>query len=83
MDTLTIRQKLFDYICYADDKKVEAIYAMIEGEIKEEYDIWGDKEFLEELDKRSADLDEGKVKGCSWEDVKTAAQQQLKQKRGR
>ena len=33
MGTTDIREKLYDYIRIADDKKIKAIYWMLEGEI--------------------------------------------------
>ena len=72
MRTSEIRQKLFDYIRVADDKKVKAIYTMIENEIKEDANIWTD-EFLEELNNRTAEFEHGKVKGYTWDEVKARA----------
>jgi hypothetical protein len=69
MSTLEIRQKLFDYIRVADDKKVKAIYTMIESDIDQKVEIWTD-EFVEELNKRTQDLESGKSKGRTWEEVK-------------
>ncbi len=69
MTTALIRQKLYEYIRVADDKKVKAIFTMVEDEI-EEYDWTKDKEFIAELDRRSADYKSGKVKGIPWEDAK-------------
>ena len=74
MSTTEIRQKLFDYIRVADDKKVKAIYTIIENEIKEEADIWTD-EFLQELNKRTGDFESGKVKGYTWAEVKARAKE--------
>ncbi len=51
MDTSTIRQHLHNYLEVADDKKINAIYTMVEDEIKEtivEYSL----EFKSELDSR-------------------------------
>ena len=70
MTTTTIRQKLYDYIRGAEDRKVKAIYTMLEEEIEEAYDYWNDKEFVAELERRSADFKSGKVKGVPWEEVK-------------
>ena len=70
MTTANIRHKLYDYIRVAGDKKVKAIYAILEGEIEEIYDYWNDKAFTAELEKRSADYKSGKSKGIKWEDVK-------------
>ena len=65
-----IRQKLYEYIRQAYDNKVKAIYTKVEHDIPE-YDWASDKEFVAELEKRSNDLQSGKVKGVLWEDAKT------------
>ncbi|MDP2112917.1 MAG: hypothetical protein Q8K69_02540 [Bacteroidota bacterium] len=70
MKTSTIRQKLFEYIKVADDKKVKAIYTIIESEINEMSYWWNNEHFIAELDKRSFDLKNGKDKGVAWEELK-------------
>ncbi len=78
MSTVTIRQKLHHYIETAQDKKVKAIFAMVEDEIDEDA-LWTDK-FLSELNKRTSDFENGKVKGRTWEEVKKGAKQRAKSK---
>jgi hypothetical protein len=70
MTTAVIRQKLYDYIRVADDRKVKAIYTMLEGEVEEAFDFWNDKAFVDELSKRSDDYKQGTIKGVAWEEVK-------------
>ncbi|HAQ18611.1 MAG TPA: hypothetical protein DCR40_05165 [Prolixibacteraceae bacterium] len=70
MDTKAIRQKLYDYIRNADDKKVKAIYTIVEGDIDHVNEWWNDKDFILEIERRSADLKSGKDKGISWADFK-------------
>jgi len=71
MTATIIRQKLYDYIRIAEDKKVKAIYTMLENDIEEgNYDYWNDKEFVAELDRRSASYKSGKSKAIPWEDAK-------------
>ncbi len=70
MDTLAIRQKLYEYIKVADDEKVEAIYTFIKDEDTAVYEWWKDDDLISELDQRSADLKSGKDKGVPWEEVK-------------
>lgn len=74
MTTLDIREKLYDYIRFADEKKVKAFYTIIENEIKEEYKWWNDKEYMSELGKRSADYKSGITKGFTWEETKIRIQ---------
>lgn len=74
MSAVTIREKLYDYIRFADEKKVKAIYTMVEGEIAEELNLWDDPTFLNELDQRLAEYESGKVKGSTWAEVKAKSQ---------
>ncbi|SDP62435.1 putative addiction module component, TIGR02574 family [Mucilaginibacter sp. OK268] len=73
MSTEIIRERLHEYIRFADDKKVEAIYTMVENEIIEELDLWEDKAFLNELKDRLDEYESGKVTGSGWEEVKQKA----------
>ena len=68
MTATAIRQRLHEYIRFADEKKVKAIYTMIEEEVNEKHDIWT-KEFTKMMEKRANDLESGKVKGKSWDEV--------------
>lgn len=77
----SIRQKLYDYIRVAEDRKVKAIYIMLEEEIEEIYDYWNDKNFVAELDKRTDDYKSGKVKAISWEDAKVQILNSAKRKK--
>lgn len=81
MTTTSIRQKLYDYIRVAEDRKVKAIYTMLEAEIEESYDYWNDKDFVAELDKRSSDYRSGKVKGVPWDEAKIRILNSLKHKK--
>jgi len=71
MSTAEIREKLKEYIDVADEKKVQAIYTMVENDIFETKSIWDDDEFLNEMDRRLEELESGKVKGIRWEDVQS------------
>ena len=51
MDTATIRQQLHDYLEVADEKKVKAIYTMVEDEINTNFVVYTDEEKAE-LDRR-------------------------------
>ena len=62
MSTATIRERLFEYIRFADDKKVQAIYTMVEDEITQEMNLWEDKDFLAELESRINSFESGRQK---------------------
>ena len=69
MTTAAIRQKLYEYIRTADDKKVKAIFTIVEDDIKD-FDWKNDEAFLTELDKRSHEYKTGKVNGVPWREVR-------------
>ncbi|SEP21886.1 addiction module protein [Mucilaginibacter sp. AW1-7] len=73
METEVIRERLQEYIRFAEDKKVRAIYTMVESEIKMDIDLWEDEDFLNEINARVDDYESGKVQGISWEEVKKRA----------
>lgn len=70
MTTTAIRQKLYDYIRGAEDRKIKAIYTMLEEEIEEPHDHWNNKTFVAELERRSAEVKTGKSKTVSWGEAK-------------
>ena len=65
MTTIAIREKLYDFIRVADDKKLKAIYMMLEDEITETNEWCKDKLFVKELDSRHEALESGKDKGVT------------------
>ncbi len=52
MTTTAIRARLYDYIRVADDKKVKAIYELLEDQIVSKCHWSEDKEFVAELEER-------------------------------
>jgi hypothetical protein len=67
-----IRHKLYYYIRLADDKKLNAIYNLLEGEIEETNEWWKDKGFVDELDRRYEALENGSDKGFTIEELKAS-----------
>ena len=82
MTTLAIRDKLYDYIRVADDKKIKAIFMMLEDDIEQKAEWWKDKMFVNELETNYQEWKNGKAKGHSKEDV-NATIEKLKSKRTR
>lgn len=61
MDTATIRQQLHNYLEVADDKKINALYTIIEKEIQDtEFEF--PESLKKELDKRHAEYKNGTAK---------------------
>ncbi len=78
MKTVDIRQKLHHYIETAQDKKVKAIFAMVEEEIEETSDHWSDKKFIAELEKRETAYRNGTAKAFTIDQAVTKARSVIK-----
>ncbi len=74
MTTTAIRDRLYDYIRVADDKKIKAIYTMLESEI-EDVAWWKDDGFVKKLDAEYNDWKTGKIKGYTTSEVKERIEQ--------
>ena len=77
MDINTVRQRLYDYVRVAEEKKLKAIYTIIEGDIDAAINPFDDKDFIAELDKRSREMKSGKVKKYTLEDAKNLAHKRV------
>lgn len=80
MNTSEIREELHKYINEADDKKVKAIYTMIEEDIHPN-SIWNDDGFVAELERRVEALESGREKGLTFEEVQANARKAFKERK--
>ena len=69
MGALAIREKLQAYIKTADDKKVKAIYTMVESDMAN-YEWWKDEKLIAAFDKDYENFISGKEKAYTLDDVK-------------
>jgi len=77
MSTSEIREKLIRYMRVADDKKVKAIYTMVEDEMDTSANEWNE-DLVKELEQRSKTMATGTAKTYSWKETRLAARQRLK-----
>ncbi|MHA4811111.1 hypothetical protein ACX0G9_23585 [Flavitalea flava] len=82
-NSATIRHKLYDYICVANDKKTSWIYNLLENEVEESNEWWKDKAFVDELDHRHEALETGTDKGFTIEQLKTSIDKLRKKRYGK
>lgn len=83
MDNTAIRNKLYDYIRVADDKKLAAIYNLLENEIEQVIEWWKDKKFTTELDSRYEAIENGSDKGFTIEEITQSITRLRSKKYGR
>lgn len=80
MKTDIIRQKLHNYLEAADDKKIKALYTIIEEDV-EQYEVEYTEELKAELDRRRKNYQSGKSKAISAEKVQQRMVAILKNKK--
>jgi hypothetical protein len=80
MNTAAIRQELHNYLEVAEDKKVKAIYTMMQESIKESAVDYS-KEFKAELDTRYETCKDGSAKMISAKESKSRLQKIIKSRR--
>jgi len=84
MNTVSsLRDKLYDYIRVAGDKKLFAIYSLLENEIEESNKWWKDKKFTTELDRRYQALETGIDKGYTVEQLESSIKKLRNKKYGK
>ncbi len=77
MNTAAIRQRLHNYLEVADDKKVKAIYTMVEETIDDNMVAYTD-EFKAELDRRYSAYNDGSEPAFTATESKKRIQKLLK-----
>jgi len=75
MKTSAIRDRLYDYIRVADDKKLKAIYMMLEDDIDGTLAWWENDGLIKELEAEYKDWKDGKVKGYTIQEVRSSIDQ--------
>ena len=68
MTVAAMRTKLANYMIEADEKKVKAIYTLLEGDMDSSYELT--EEQLSILSEREEAYLSGKDKGTDWETIK-------------
>ncbi len=67
MRTTQIKQQLHDYIDSAEDKKLKAIYTLVEDDLTDEFALTAEQK--KELDRRYDNYQNGIGKTYTWEEA--------------
>jgi len=79
MTTTVIRERLYEYIRVADDKKIAAIYTLLEDQIIPGNHWSEDEEFVAELDDRVRRYEAGIDPAFSIEEAKSSLNEMKKE----
>lgn len=70
MDTAIIKSRLHNYLEFAGDKKIKAIYTMVEEEINKQNEFNLSEEEIHILDEERKNHLNGKSQSFTWETAK-------------
>jgi hypothetical protein len=72
-------KKIANYVGQLNTKQKKVVLSVAKAFVEEgiEHDIWEDEGFVKEMDRRTQELESGKVKGYSWDEVKKITRQSL------
>ena len=79
MSSAQIRQRLHDYIDIVEDKKLKAIYTLLQDDIDDGYQLT--EEQKAELDRRLHDYKNGIGRIYTWDETVAMAKQALHERR--
>jgi len=71
-DLMVIRTRLYDYVRIADEKKLVAMYHLLESDAEKHIEWWKDEQLLTEFDRRSKALETGEDKGFTLDELRTS-----------
>ncbi len=84
MQTSTITdKKIITLLPSLTAKQKKVVLSVVETFVEDEADIWQDKEFVKEMDRRFAELESGKDKGITLEQLESKARSTFKNKKAK
>lgn len=76
----TLDKQISNYLTQLNTKQKKAVLTVVKTfaeEQEQQSAPWDDPAFVAEIDRRTEELESGKVKGYTWEEVKAKTQQSL------
>jgi putative addiction module component (TIGR02574 family) len=79
-------RQISNYLTQLNSRQKKAVLTVVKTfaeEQDQESSPWKDVRFVAEMDRRMAELESGKVKGYTWDEVKQRARNEIKPKKGK
>lgn len=73
-----IDKEINHYLEYLNTDQKKAVLGVVKSFARDEYAWWEDKNFVKELDKRTDELESGKVKGLTLDELEKGAKEAYK-----
>lgn len=80
MGVATLDKQITQYLGYLNTEQKRAVLSVVKTFAHEEDSLWMDKAFVAEMDKRFSELENGKVKGITLDEMETTARKAYKSK---
>ncbi len=77
-------KQITTYLVQLNTKQKKAVLTVVKAFVEgpeQEINPWKDADFVAEMDRRMVELERGKVKGRTWDEVKQSARQEVKSKK--
>ena len=74
-------KEITHYLGYLNTDQKKAVLGVVKNFALEEYAWWEDKDFIKELDRRTTELQSGKVKGLTLDELEEGARQAYKNRK--
>ncbi len=81
MGVATLDKQITQYLGYLNSEQKRAVLSVVKTFAHEEDSLWKDKAFVAEMDKRFLELESGKVKGVTLDELEASARKAYKSKR--
>lgn len=81
MPAVTLDKQITQYLGYLSTEQKRAVLSVVKTFAHEEESSWKDKAFITLMDKRFEELESGKVKGITLDEMEAGARSAYKSKR--
>ena len=71
-------KEITHYLGYLNADQKKAVLGVVKNFAREEYPWWEDKAFVKELDRRTSELENGKINGITLDELEEGARQAYK-----
>ena len=73
----SIDKKIANYVEQLNAKQKKAVLGVVKALAEDGNSVWEDDEFVKEMDRRTKELEDGTVRGYTWDEVKSITRQSL------
>lgn len=81
MTASTLDKQINNYLSQLNPKQKKAVLTVVKTFAEEHENLLGVPTFVDEMNRRSEELESGKIKGTTWEEVKKKAENSINKRK--